>query len=63
LIKLFNTLKAEDVLERGLHGAVSAVRRKSLAGGEKADVHATTLHDPLARRLVEAMATHREPAS
>ena len=52
LIKLFNTLKAEDVLQRGAHGAVSAVRKKSL-GGEKADVHATTLHDRLARRVVE----------
>jgi len=54
LIKLFNTLRAEDVLERGLHAAVSAVRKASLTGGEKTDVHATTLHDPLARRWVTA---------
>lgn len=60
IMKLFNTLKAEDVLERGAHGAVSASRKKSLAGSEKADVHATTLHDPLARRLVGATATDRE---
>src|SRR5712672_4623816 len=54
LIKLFNTLRAEDVLERGLHAAVSAVRKAPLTGGEKTDVHATTLHDPLARQLVTA---------
>jgi hypothetical protein len=58
VIKLFNTLKAEDVLERGLHAAVTAVRKASLTGGEKTDVHATTLHDPLARPLVAV--TERE---
>ena len=55
LIRLFDTLKAEDVLERGLHAAVSAVRKTSLAGGEKTDVHATTLHDPLARPLTNVL--------
>jgi hypothetical protein len=35
-----------------LHAAVSAVRKASLTGSDKVDVHATTLHDPLARRLV-----------
>jgi hypothetical protein len=53
LIRLFNTLKAEDVLERGLHAAVTAVRKASLSAGEKEDVHATTLHDRLARPLVD----------
>jgi len=51
LIRLFSLMKAEDVLERGLHAAVTAVRTASKGGGEKTDVHATTLHDPLARPL------------
>jgi hypothetical protein len=58
LMRLFNTMKGEDVLERGLHAAVSAIRKKPQNGMEKADVHATTLHDPLAQPL-EEMITER----
>jgi hypothetical protein len=54
LIKLFSTLNPDDVLERGLHSAVSAVRKASQTN-EKTDVHATTLHDPLARPLIETI--------
>jgi hypothetical protein len=57
-MRLFNTMKGEDVLERGLHAAVSAIRKKPQNGMEKADVHATTLHDPLAQPL-EEMITER----
>jgi hypothetical protein len=55
IIGLFNTMKPEDVLERGLHAAVTATRKAPQSGGEKADVHATTLHDPLAPPLEEVI--------
>jgi len=59
LMKLFNTMKAEEVLERGVHAAVDVLKKPMAGAGEKRDVHSTTLHDPITETIDETdQATH-----
>ncbi len=49
LIRLFGELKSDDVLERGLHAVVDVMGRPGR--DQRTDIHATTLHDHIARPL------------
>jgi len=53
LIRLFNTMKPKDVLDHGLHAVVDVIKKGTQSNTGKADVHATTLHDPIASALEE----------
>ena len=59
LIRLFNTMSPNDVLENGLHAVVDVIQKGAPGHVEKTDVHATMLHDPIATALEEV--ADREP--
>ena len=52
LIRLFNTMKPKDTLDNGLLGVVRVMRAEGRPHPHR-DVHATTLHDPIALPLEE----------
>ena len=52
LMKLFGSMKAEEVLEHGIHAAVDVLKRP-MGSGEKHNVHSTTLHDPITETIDE----------
>jgi hypothetical protein len=55
LIRLFGTMKRDDLLKYGSLTAVNILAPTRRRDEEKADVHATTLHDPLAHPLEETV--------
>ncbi len=56
LIRLFGTMKPEDLLKLGTRAAVNIMTATPPPQEQKADVHATTLHDPLAQPIEEVLA-------
>jgi hypothetical protein len=61
LIRLFGTVKAEDLLNHGTFGAVSILTTTATRKGKWNDVHSTTLHDPIAPPIDEIeLQTSRE---
>jgi hypothetical protein len=52
LIRLFGTVKAEDLLKHGTLAAVN-IMKEPRQKDQKNDVHATTLHDPVAQMFKE----------
>lgn len=51
LIKMFGSIKPEELLKQGTRDAVNIITAATNRPESKADVHATTLHDPIAQRL------------
>jgi len=45
LIRMFGTMKPEDVLGEGLHAVVDMMNEEKRSGAAKTDIHSTTLHD------------------
>jgi len=54
LIRLFGTVTADDLLKHGTLAAVNIIKPTAGRTQQKEDVHATTLHDPVAQRMTES---------
>jgi hypothetical protein len=55
LIRLFGTIQPQDLLKHGTMGAVNIMKNEPRQKEQRNDVHATTLHDPVAQMFRQAV--------
>ncbi len=53
LVRLFGNMKPDDLLRHGAPAALNIMTSAHIRQSQKRDVHATTLHDPIAERFEE----------